>query len=51
VADEFCLVHAKESEIPPDETGSVPAKILQLADDLAKPEAQDSETKLNILTI
>jgi|GEM_PF-1539191 len=44
-------LYAKVSQIPPDESGSVPAKILGLTQDLEKPESQDPETKLRILTI
>jgi CHAT domain-containing protein len=43
--------YAKVSQIPPDESGSVPAKILGLTQDLEKPESQDLETKIRILTI
>ena len=43
--------YAKVSQIPPDESGSVPAKILGLTQDLEKPESQDPETKIRILTI
>ncbi|RZU29644.1 hypothetical protein BDD14_6238 [Edaphobacter modestus] len=39
------------SQIPPDESGSVPGKIFQLTQDLGKPAAQDPETRLRILTI
>ncbi len=44
-------LYAKVSQIPPDESGSIPAKILGLTRDLEKPEAQDPETRLRILTI
>lgn len=44
-------LYAKVSQIPPDESGSIPAKILGLTQDLEKGEAQDPETRLRILTI
>ena len=44
-------LYAAVSEIPADESVSAPATILKLTQDLAKPEAQDPETKLRILTI
>ncbi|GAA3771338.1 CHAT domain-containing protein [Terriglobus aquaticus] len=44
-------LYARVSQIPADETGSVEGKILQLTDDLARPEAQNPETHLRILTI
>jgi tetratricopeptide (TPR) repeat protein len=44
-------LYAEVSQIPPDESGSVPAKILQLTRDLAQPAAQNAETRLRILTI
>ena len=44
-------LYAEVSQIPPDESGSVPAKILQLTRDLARPAAQNAETRLRILTI
>jgi CHAT domain-containing protein/tetratricopeptide (TPR) repeat protein len=44
-------LYAAVSEIPADESVSAPATILRLTQDLAKPEAQDPETKLRILTI
>jgi CHAT domain-containing protein/tetratricopeptide (TPR) repeat protein len=46
-----CALYANVSQIPADETGSVEAKILQLSGDLLKPEAQNLETYLRILTI
>jgi len=44
-------LYAEVSQIPPDETVSVPQNILKLTEFLATPEAQDEETKLRILTI
>jgi CHAT domain-containing protein len=44
-------LYAQVSQIPPDETVSVPQNILKLTEFLATPEAQDEETKLRILTI
>ena len=44
-------LYAEVSQIPPDESGSVPAKILKLTRDLALPAAQNAETRLRILTI
>jgi CHAT domain-containing protein len=44
-------LYSAVSEIPADESVSAPATILKLTQDLAKPEAQDRETKLRILTI
>jgi hypothetical protein len=44
-------LYAAVSEIPANESVSAPAAILKLGQDLAKPEAQDPETKLRILTI
>ena len=44
-------LYAAVSEIPADESVSAPATILRLTQDLAKPETQDPETKLRILTI
>jgi len=37
--------------LPPDESMSAPENILRLTEDLAKPEAKDTETKLRILTM
>lgn len=44
-------LYARASQIPPDESTSVPKKILRLTEFLATPDAQDPETKLRILTI
>nr|AOS95250.1 CHAT domain-containing protein [uncultured bacterium] len=44
-------LYAKVSQIPPDESGSIPAKVLGLTQDLEKPEAREPETRLRILTI
>jgi hypothetical protein len=44
-------LYATVSEIPADESVSIPGKILQLTTDLAKPEARDPEVELRILTI
>jgi CHAT domain-containing protein len=44
-------LYAEVSEIPPDESVSIRQTILRLDRDLATPEAQDSETKLRVLTI
>jgi len=44
-------LYAQVSQVPPNESVSVPATILQLTEDLQKPEAQDEETRLRILTI
>jgi CHAT domain-containing protein len=44
-------LYAAVSEIPADETVSASTYILRLTDDLRKPEAQDPETRLRILTI
>lgn len=44
-------LYARVSEIPPDETVSVPANLLKLTEFLETPEAQDQETRLRILTI
>jgi len=45
-------LYAEVSQIPSRvESASLPATILQLTQDLARPEAQDPETRLRILTI
>jgi hypothetical protein len=44
-------LYAEVSQVPPDESGSLPSKILQLTQDLGRPEAQEAETRLRILTI
>ncbi len=44
-------LYAHVSQVPADETGSVEAKILQLSEDLKKPEAKNSDTYLRILTV
>jgi CHAT domain-containing protein/tetratricopeptide (TPR) repeat protein len=44
-------LYAEVSQVPPDESGSVPGKIFQLTQDLGKPAAQEAETRLRILTI
>lgn len=44
-------LYATVSEIPADETVSAPTYILRLTNDLQKPEAQEPETRLRILTI
>jgi CHAT domain-containing protein/tetratricopeptide (TPR) repeat protein len=44
-------LYAQVSQIPPNESVSVPATIWELTQDLARPEASDPETKLRILTI
>jgi CHAT domain-containing protein len=44
-------LYAKVSEIPADESKSLPGSILQLTQDLTKPESQDAETRLRILMI
>jgi len=44
-------LYAQVSQVPPNESVSVPATILRLTEDLQKPEAQDEETRLRILTI
>ena len=44
-------LYAQVSQIPPNESVSVPNTILQLTDDLETPGAQDKETRLRILTI
>lgn len=41
----------KVIQIPPDESDSIPTKILELTQDLEKLEARDPETRLRILTI
>ncbi len=44
-------LYAQVSQIPPDESGSIRGKIVQLTEDLRRPEAEDAETKLRIFTI
>ena len=44
-------LYAEVSQIPPNESVSVPATIWQLTQDLTRPEASDDETKLRILMI
>lgn len=44
-------LYATVSEIPADETVGASTYILRLIDDLRKPEAQEPETRLRILTI
>ena len=44
-------LYARVSQIPPNESVSVPARILSLTADLSKPGGQAPETKLRILTI
>lgn len=44
-------LYAQVSQIPPNESVSVPSTILRLTEDLKKREAQDEETRLRILTI
>jgi len=44
-------LYAEVSQIPPNESVSIPGTILRLTEDLAAPAAQDPETKLRILTI
>jgi len=44
-------LYAQVSQVPPNESISVPSTILRLTEDLQKPEAQDEETRLRILTI
>jgi CHAT domain-containing protein len=44
-------LYAEVSQVPPDESGSVPGKIFQLTQDLGSPAAQEAETRLRILTI
>ena len=44
-------LYAQVSQIPADESGSARANILKLTEDLKNPGAEDSETKLRILTI
>jgi CHAT domain-containing protein len=44
-------LYAQVSQVPPNESLSVPATIWELTQDLARPEAADPETKLRILTI
>ncbi len=44
-------LYARVSQIPADESGSARANILKLTEDLKDPGAEDSETKLRIMTI
>jgi CHAT domain-containing protein len=44
-------LYAEVSEIPADESTSIPENILRLSDDLKRSEAQDSATRLRLLTI
>ena len=44
-------LYAEASQAVPNESISVEGKILRLTQDLSRPEAQDPETKLRILTI
>ena len=44
-------LYAEVSQAIPNESESMPAKILRLSEDLQRPEAQDPETRLRILTI
>ncbi len=44
-------LYAEVSQIPPNESVSVPNTILRLTEDLQRAEAQDEETRLRILTI
>ena len=44
-------LYAQVSQIPPNESVSIPATLWALTQDLARPEAADPETKLRILTI
>ena len=44
-------LYAEVSQVPPNESVSVPGTIVHLTDDLQKPEANDDETRLRILTI
>ena len=44
-------LYAQVSQVPPNESISVPGTILRLTEDLRRPEAQDEETRLRILTI
>ena len=44
-------LYARVSQIPPNESVSIPATILILTQDLARPEAADQETKLRILVV
>ncbi len=44
-------LYAQVSQVHPNESVCVPTTILRLTEDLQKPEAQDEETKLRILTI
>jgi hypothetical protein len=40
-------LYAEVSQVPPDESGSVPGKIFHLTQDLGRPAAQEAETRLN----
>jgi CHAT domain-containing protein len=44
-------LYAQVSQVIGDESGSLPGKILELTQDLNKPEARDPETRLRILTV
>lgn len=44
-------LYAQVSQLPPNESRSLPAVIVQLTRDLDKPEAHDPETRLRILSI
>jgi len=44
-------LYARVSQIPSNESVSIPATILTLTQDLARPEAVDPETKLRILVV
>lgn len=44
-------LYSQVSQMPPDESGSIRDKIVQLTEDLRRPEAEDAETQLRILTI
>jgi CHAT domain-containing protein len=44
-------LYAQVSQIPPNESVSIPATLWALTQDLARPEAADPETRLRILTI
>ena len=44
-------LYAQVSQIPPNESLSIPATLWALTQDLERPEAADPETKLRILTI
>src|ERR1700723_915453 len=44
-------LYAEVSQIPPNESVSIPATLWTLTQDLARPEAANPETRLRILTI